>query len=236
MRTATDRQEPRGIFVKNAVIRLLRNFSLRTGVFDKSLFSVYPYMHEPQQLEYLLRSVRETEDVPGACVEVGCAHGATTVFLKKFLDGLSSTKRYIAIDTFSGFIPGDIDHEVRVRGKDPRPYSAFRANRLEWVERSLQWAQVQGVELIQADCLQVDYGEFGGIAFCLVDVDLYRPVQAALDAIYPELAPGGIIIVDDCKPETEWDGALAAYTEFVRKCGIPSEIVCEKLGVIRKAA
>lgn len=222
--------------LKFSLQRVLRDISLRTGILDRTIFSVYPYQHKPYQLEYLLECVSKTKDVPGAVIEIGCAYGATTVFLKKHLDYLGCNKRYIAIDTFSGFTNGDVDHEVRVRGKTPLLKFPFRQNKIDWVEHSLELAGVHGVELRQADCAAFDYSETGKVAFSFIDVDLYKPVLAALEAIYPKLARGAVVVVDDCQPHPMWDGALQAYTEYVRKNGLPSEIECEKFGIIRKAA
>jgi len=215
--------------------RLLRDLSLRTRILDRTVFSAYPYQHKPYQLQYLLECITQTKDVSGAIIEIGCAHGATTIFLKKYLDDLGCSKRYIAVDTFSGFTTDDVDHEIRVRGKTPLLSTAFRQNKVDWVEHSLELADVHGVELRQADCAAYDYTEVGPTAFCFIDVDLYKPVLASLEAIHPKLTRGAIVVVDDCQPHPMWDGALQAYTEYVGKNGLPLEIDCEKFGIIRKA-
>jgi hypothetical protein len=49
------------------------------------------------------------------------------------------------------------------------------------------------------------------------------------------MSPGGIIFVDDCMPHAYWDGALAAYEEFVAQRGLERRIAFDKIGVIRKA-
>ena len=215
---------------------MLKNAALHFGLFERSLLSVYPYMHRPVQLEYLLRLGRETADITGTHVEVGCAHGATTALLKLQADDLGGKRRHIAIDTFAGFIPKDVTYEVTQRGKDPRHYRAFGDNKREWVEQSLKLAGARGVELVQADCIQFDFSAIGKIAFCFIDVDLYLPVRATLNAVYPLLAPGGIITVDDGNANTAWAGALEAYLEFIAQHNLPTEIVGGKLGIIRRNA
>ena len=67
----------------------------------------------------------------------------------------------------------------------------------------------------------------------MVDVDLMRPVARALEGIHPRMAPGGFIVVDDCAPDGMYEGAYAAYTEFVRRWGLPVDIRHDKLGVIQ---
>ena len=50
---------------------------------------------------------------------MGCAYGATTVFLKKLMAEAGVEKDYIAMDTFSGFAPEQADFEIKSRRKRP---------------------------------------------------------------------------------------------------------------------
>lgn len=215
--------------------KLMRHFSIHTGFLRGPFFNVYPYMYEPFQLEFLLKCLRQTRDVPGACLEVGCAYGATTVFLRKFLDHLDSGKTYYALDTFSGFMKEHADYEIEVRKKDKSLADYFDLNRRQWVSESLRLADVVGVELIECDASEYDFRQIGGLSFCLIDVDLYQPISAILPRVYEEMHPGGIIVIDDCKPDKRWDGALAAYEEFIATHDLASKITCDRLGVIKKA-
>ena len=70
------------------------------------------------------------------------------------------------------------------------------------------------VRALIADAAKFDYASLGPIAFCLLDVDLYIPTREALPKIYKQLSPGGVMIIDDCKPGGDWDGALQAYQEY----------------------
>ena len=72
------------------------------------------------------------------------------------------------------------------------------------------------------------------IAFCLIDLDLYRPIKNALPTIFKNVSKGGVIVVDDCKEGGVWDGALQAYIEFCDEIGIEPKIVYSKLGIIVK--
>ena len=111
--------------------------------------------------------------------------------------------------------------------------TGFVLNNRNWVRRSLDLSGHPDVDLVEADAATVDYPQFSPIAFALIDVDLYRPVAAALRAIAPCMSPGGCIVVDDCRPYHAYDGALAAYTEWCRDSHRQPEIVHGKLGVIR---
>jgi SAM-dependent methyltransferase len=222
--------------LKKKSLALLKELSFRTGYLTTRFFSVYPYMFTPNQLMFIGQALRETRNVGGCCLEVGCAYGATTVFLRKLMEEEGIAKPYIAIDTFSGFVPEQVAFEVASRAKPPGIGRMFASNKREWYETALAVDGVDGVRAIAADAAAFHYRQLGEVAFCLLDVDLYMPIRDALPKIEKQLAPGGIIVVDDCSPGGNWDGALQAYREYCAARGIAPEIHCGKLGMIRKPA
>jgi hypothetical protein len=189
-------------------------------------FRRYPFMFTPSQLAFLVDCLNETDAVEGSIVEIGCAFGETTVFLNRHLDELGTTKRYLCIDTFKGFTGEDVAVE-RHRGKW-HDYGEFRANNVRWFERRMVNSGIDRVEVHIADAANFDYSLFGPVSFALVDVDLYRPVRAALLGLAPRMSLGGIVVVDDCEDDSRFDGALAAFHEAGG-----SMIVEKKLGVLR---
>ena len=222
--------------LKSKSLALLKEFSYRSGFLKNRFFSVYPYMFTPNQLMFIGQALRDTRNVPGSCLEVGCAYGATTVFLRRLMQEEGIEKPYIAIDTFSGFVPEQVEFEIASRNKSPNIGRAFASNKREWYETALAVDGVDGVRAIAADAATFDYGQLGEIAFCLLDVDLYIPIRDALPKIEQQLAQGGIIVIDDCSPGGNWDGALQAYQEYCAARGIQPEIHAGKLGIIRKPA
>ena len=195
----------------------------------------YHYNFRPAHLAYMVACLDEIKEVKGSVVEAGCFAGATTIFLREHLRDIGQ-RRYIAVDTFGGFVPSDVDYEMNQRGKAAQRSTlvgGFSQNRREWVERSMALAGHGDVEVVQADVATLDYAAYAPIAFALIDVDLYLPVQKALSLIAPHMAEGGRIIVDDCSPRQVFDGALQAYDEWCLQQGIPREIVHQKLGVLR---
>jgi hypothetical protein len=172
--------------------------------------------------------------VPGYLVEAGCAYGATTVFLNKFMQEESIRKPYIAIDTFSGFVRDHVEYEIAERDKPPVLRDHFTDNKRSWFEQSVSMAEITNVRSVCCDVTQFNFLSLNRIAFCLLDVDFYLPIIDVLPKIYAQLSSGGIIVVDDCKRGGEWDGALQAYTEFCAEKGIPEEVCFDKLGIIRK--
>lgn len=61
------------------------------------------------------------------------------------------------------------------------------------------------------------------VSVCLIDVDLYVPVLAALRKIYPRMESGGAVLVDDCSAGAHWQ-ARKAYAEFVAEHRLPHDV------------
>jgi SAM-dependent methyltransferase len=197
----------------------------------------YSYNFRPPQLCFLCACLEEVRDLPGNFAEVGCARGHTAVFLNHYMSDRGIEKRYFAIDTFGGFVAEDVRYEVEQRGKAPGMIAGFENNKQEWFDETLRANGIARVTSIRADVNELDLGSLGPLAFCLLDVDLYRPMSKALRELFAALVPGGILIADDCdSANPRWDGAEQAYREFCAREGFPYRVVHGKLGVIRKPA
>jgi len=201
----------------------------------KYLLPSYDYMFSPSQLSLLAAELERTDGIEGSILEVGCASGATTVFLNQHLEWIGSAKRYFALDTFSGFLRDDVEMEEQRRGRDEYSFTHFQRNSLAMFERTLRLNDIRRVTAIKADAKRFDYSGIAPISFCVVDVDLYVPVFATLAAVYELMSPGGVIIVDDCDPDSAmWRGAYEAYAEFVETTGDRKDIRQRKLGFIQR--
>ena len=214
--------------------KALKGLSMTTGFLQDEFFRRYPYMFTPQQLHFLTDCLVETRNVTGCVVEAGCAFGATTVYLSRFMAAEEIERDYVVIDTFAGFVPDQVDHEIAVRGKRQEIRSIFAENSKAWFDRAMAVEGVPRLRSCAADVTRFDFASVGPIAFCLLDVDLYLPIRDALPKIHDRLASGGMIVIDDCAPGGDWDGALQAYQEYCAARGIAPEIHCDKLGVLRK--
>jgi predicted O-methyltransferase YrrM len=186
-----------------------------------------------RQLDFITRALASIK-ADGAAVEIGVGGGGTSVTICRFMRDRAIKRQFYAIDTFAGFTKEDAEYEREKRGKRD-PYLAYRTNSQDWYAKTLIANGIDDAYIIRSDAKQVDYSQFAPLAFCLVDVDLYQPVAFVLPPLYAALAPGGVIIVDDCaEEESLYDGAGEAYREFCGKIGIAPELAEDKLGVIRK--
>ncbi len=201
-------------------------------------YVVYPlryyYGIEPAQLAFLINGIESTKAQGGAIVEIGILRGHTSVFLLEHLRASQSPRPVVLIDTFEGFVESSIAHEVAHRGKKRSDIDQFKYNSADIFERNLRPLGYDGFKIITGDCQAVDYAAIGPIAVCLLDVDLYLPMKHTLDKLWPHIIPGGMILVDDVKANTEWDGSLQAYTEFIESHDMPFVQVGSKGGALVK--
>src|SRR5262249_43313572 len=141
-------------------------------------------------------------------------------------------KNYYCLDTFDGFTAEDCAFEVRERGKNPRHLGGFRSNRVKWLEYTLRRNHCKRVYCVKTDVETYEFDQ--PMAFCLIDVALYRPTLAALERVWPMLSPGGIIVVSNCKTGTSFDGAMQAYSEFTGSHQILERVIHDRLGLLQK--
>jgi hypothetical protein len=223
-----------GTAMKQAIKNTINHVMARTPYLRGFILDRYPYMFEPNQLLTLCRWIDRVRDVPGIFVEAGCAYGYTTVFLKRYMRSIGLQRRYLALDTFSGFVGSHVDYEAQVRRKAIDYYNgSFAINSKGLVDRAFHWQGIDDVETVQCDVTEFRFDE--PIAFCLLDIDLYLPIKQVLPRIHTALSTGGILVVDDCSPlDARWDGALQAFEEFVAEEQLERLIVDGKLGVIEK--
>ncbi|MBL1294034.1 MAG: class I SAM-dependent methyltransferase [Thiotrichales bacterium] len=201
----------------------------------KHFFPRHKYMYSSAQLCFLCKCIEETRDVNGSVAEIGCASGATTVFLNNYMNTEEIEKKYYALDTFSGFPIEDIEFEVANRKKTKGQFRGFQVNKKRWFDGTMNQNRIKRVHSIEADVNEYDLTTLGGLSFILLDVDLYRPIKKSLNELYEILKPGGIMVVDDCNAmHDRWDGADQAYKEFMKEKGLEVNIYHNKLGVIRK--
>jgi O-methyltransferase len=196
----------------------------RAQLLAKKALAPILYRHRPIGLSagklYLyLDALYRTNHLKGAILEVGCNVCGTSALGHQMLRKLKSTRPYVCIDTFSGFVDAQHDADVAL-GNPGDKAEAFSANDIALARRILALHEADSVELIQADiCALPDERLPAAISVSLLDVDLYEPILAGLEKVWPRLEPGGSILVDDCNPAGTWK-AGRALEEFARKVGV----------------
>lgn len=224
---------------------LIRHWLMTALPFTRRvLLHRYPYMHSPAQLMTLVATVDQAiAAVPrGAVVEVGCASGHTTVLLARHLRDRGHAGPYLAFDTFGGFTVEDKAAEA-ASGRPAERLTGFTRNSRQWVAWTLAQNKGVTVQLVQADAGRAEFAEIPGeIAFVLLDVDVERPTAHTLRKLWPRLARGGVILLDDCRLEADgrpalsgkFGGGHAALLDWVKETGVTIEYAAGKYAIVRK--
>lgn len=192
----------------------------------------YTYCLEPIQLAFLVNAISERATTGGCIVEIGVARGMTTRFLAEHLIRLGVNKEYHAIDTFSSFTKEDLAYEIGSRGKTPSELEGFQYNDFAVWQRNFKTFDF--IRTHRCDCKEFVFTAIPPVSVALLDVDLYHPTRETLTKLYDALELSGVILVDDVKSCSNYDGAYQAYMEFCKSHGLPTEIIGSKGGVIRK--
>jgi hypothetical protein len=192
----------------------------------KLLFAPWLYRYppiglQPSELGIYLTELLHRRTVPGDVAEVGCSVGGTACVASSLVKRYSPEKNYVCFDTFSGFVKEQFDVDVAA-GTPEQVRSLFAANSERLVRRILDIHGCQHVTLVKGDISQMSDSNFAErYSVVLVDVDLAIPTYSALSTFYPRLSPGGIILVDDCRPDVaqRWR-AQDGYERFCTENGL----------------
>ena len=218
--------------VRTIAVRLVKFIFFKTSLY-RYFLPVMKFDMSICQLNFIIQSLLEIKGA-GNVLEIGVGGGSTSIIINQIIKQAALNRKYIAIDTFSGFTDEDISYEHNYRGKSNK-FQAYQSNSKEWFEKTLIAHDIHDAVIIKSDCKEVNYEKIGPIAFCLFDVDLYLPTKEVLPVVYQCLIPGGVIIVDDCDPlHPFYDGAGQAYREFCKDMGVQPMISYQKLGIIKK--
>ncbi len=169
-----------------------------------------------------LDALYHKRDLPGPVLEVGCATGGTTAFACRFLSRINRPKEYYCFDTFAGFVADQLEDDFRLGL--PRDHAKEFSNNSEksFRQNLRRWGISRGVQVVKGDICKVDAETLPqDISVALIDVDLRDPVRVGMEKVYPRLADGGILLVDDCKEGTTWVGANRGYLDFMEAHGLP---------------
>ncbi len=213
------------------LIRLAKSAYFSTPLW-RFLLPIMKFDKNIAHLSFITGAIKSVK-ADGAVSEIGVGGGGTSIVINKFVEEESINRPFYAINTFYGFTKEDVDFEGKERGKTDR-YLGYRSCK-DWYTKTLIAHGIRNARVIQADAKHLDYSQFAPVAFCFLDIDLYNPIASVLPRIHDVLAPGGMIVVDDCNPaDSLYDGAGHAYREFCASRGIAPEIVHDDLGIIRK--
>lgn len=193
---------------------------------------VNPYTMTSQprivNLEYAVRYIVK-HGIAGDFVECGVGDGGSIMAVALILrdQGIAERNLYL-FDTFSGMpLPGDDD--ISVFGK-----SAKRKYQNKFVDGASTWHNFP-LQRVQENLRRTAYPEkhlfliqglvqdtlpitpIGAVALLRLDTNFYESTKAEMEHLFPKLAAGGILIVDDYY---KWLGQRKAVDEYLDANGL----------------
>jgi O-methyltransferase len=138
--------------------------------------------------------------IPGDLVETGVWRGGAVIFMRGVLRALGdSSRRVWACDSFAGLPPPDVGRYPKDAGDPHHSFSNLVVSvdevRANFQRYGLLDAQVRFLPGWFRDTLP--NAPIERIAVLRLDGDMYESTMVALESLYPRLAPGGYLIVDD---------------------------------------
>jgi len=177
------------------------------------------------RLAYLAAAVKATNHLPGDCIEFGSFRGGSAAVIRQYLN---SEKVLYVLDSFEGL-------------PEPSEYDNYHSKG-DFSETSYRIV-AEGLNSIGVN-IKVMKGYFSDsletlsryehlqFSFAHIDADLYKSVLEALEFVYPRMAKGRFIILDDYLSPT-CIGAKLAVDQFLGDKPEQIEVLCSPAGVIR---
>jgi hypothetical protein len=199
---------------------------------DKELYRrVGPYtMTTPPRVYALVRAVEyvAARGVAGAIVECGVWRGGSMMAAALTLQRLGKSDRDLYLfDTFAG-MPAPSDADTTRSGERAADLLAQNDDSSHiWAIASLDdvreavlsvgypHERIHFVEGLVEETLPANAPE--QVALLRLDTDWYASTKHELEHLYPRLAPGGVLIIDDYG---HWQGARRAVDEYLAEQGV----------------
>ena len=181
--------------------KLIKSYSIISDQMDKKRLKVIL-----SQLEKVL-----LEKVEGSVVEFGCFAGTTSLFIRRLLDEIDSTRDFHTYDSFEG-LPQKSIEDASVAGSD------FKAGELKATKHDF----VRNFKKAGLKLPYIHKGWFSElkpkelpeqIAFAFLDGDFYQSILDSLELVWPRMSAGGVVVVDDYM-RSNLPGATRAVEEF----------------------
>jgi len=173
----------------------------------------------------LLRHLRAAR---GCVIECGVWRGG---MIAGMADVLGPQREYHLLDSFEGLPPAqEIDGEraaaYQADPGSPQYFDNCRAE-VEYAKRAMSMSRARTKYFHQgwvADTLPTLQIPADGIAVLRIDADWYQPTLECLEALYPQVVAGGLVILDDYG---YWEGTSKAVHRYLAERDLPVTISTE---------
>jgi hypothetical protein len=159
------------------------------------------------------------DGVAGDLIEAGSWRGGASLLMRATLDSLGEGRTVWVADSFQGFPPD----EPAESGTSLAAYDFLAAPLDEVRDSFARLGCADGVRFVPGffDATLPALPEEAAWALVRLDADTYEPTRLALRCLYPRLAAGGYLVVDDYG---SFAGCRRAVDEFRAEHGIAEPI------------
>jgi len=171
---------------------------------------------------------RMVADLPGDIVDAGVFKGVSTIQWAHLLEAYqpNSRSRVVAFDTFGALFPA-VRADERVAAEHHQ--TTYKEDAYETLVAALERLELaHRVEIVRGDITTtmkefVDARPGFRISLLHCDMDVYAPTCATLEACWPRVVRGGIVVFDEYAV-SEW-GESDAADEFFASVGVRLKIL-----------
>lgn len=168
--------------------------------------------------------------VEGDFVECGVYRGGNAILAADVFRRRAPQKSTWLYDTFSGMTePGEVDVSIagavakeKFEQQQRKDHNAWQYASIEDVRENFDRAGLLAgvVRFVEGDILQTLKSTHlpAAISVLRLDTDWYESTKVELEVLYPRLANGGILIIDDYG---SWQGSKKAVDEYFTKTSRP---------------
>lgn len=186
--------------------------------------------HDPIRVLTLMYLVRRANGAPdGDYVELGTHKGFAARLIWNLMD---RSKDFYCFDTFEGFTESDLKIENQIY-KNAWTVGNFAPTSPEGVANYVNDGKpAKNLHMVKGWFPDSFAGyENKKWRFIHIDMDLYQPCKKAMEILWPQLVPGGIMVVHDygCYG---FPGAKKAVDEFSRTVGIVPIEMADRWGSV----
>lgn len=216
-----------GVSVAKGIDRVLRRAGVALGIVPNGKY--WPTLAHTMIGKKRLQNIRnlcaivEREQIPGSFVECGVWRGGASIYARACLD---KSRRVYACDSFNG-LPYDTREPEYCR------FDFLKVGVDEVRENFRKFGQLENVEF-KRGFFGPQLGEIPApIAILRADGDMYSSTMQILEPLYPKIARGGFLIIDDWGLEP----CRNAIMDYRNKHHISDEIITiDTLGVYWRKA
>lgn len=174
--------------------------------------------------------------INGSIVECGVLHGGGTLAwakLSNMLEPANHTRRIIGFDTFEGFpsidekdTEGGTSLELKKGGLTGSTLESVKQG-VEVYDLNRPVSHIPKVELVKGDLAKTAHQYIADhphtvISMLYLDVDLYEPTKAALEAFLPRMPKGALVVFDQLNAKI-FPGETLAVDEVMGLANIKIE-------------